>query len=170
MQKESPFHSFDPGWAPVLIIYAIIMTVSIIIFRRLYKNYKNIPDKTVEGRLIKTKYVNGTGDPKDDEYNRWPYAIGKYEYFLNGRRHFIKVRTRGTNAPKDKITLYYKKGNRDIRVWEVYSLSAWRFLFLALYFVVGVTILTIIIAKLIGIDIDNLVERQLHVSYLVSVI
>lgn len=50
---------------PVLIVYAIVMFISIVIYKKWYKRYKSIPDKTVEARLIKTSDYFGDGETNE---------------------------------------------------------------------------------------------------------
>lgn len=138
-------------WVPVLLIYAIVLIISIIICRKLIKNYKKIPDKCVDARLITTSDYFGDGETNDGLPSTVSYTIAKYEYYINNRRHTLKTKC-FDSIPKS-ITLYYKKGNKDIRVEKAFSLPDKYKILMGVWLILGVTIITIIISWAFGFEV-----------------
>ncbi|WP_407721616.1 hypothetical protein [Ruminococcus sp. JE7B6] len=138
-------------WFPVLITYAIVLAISIIICRKLINNYKKIPDKCVDARLIKTSDYFGDGETNDGLPSTASYTIAKYEYYINNCRHTIKTKC-FDSIPKN-ITLYYKKGNSDIRVEKTFSLPDKYKILMGVWLILGVTIITIIISWAFGFEV-----------------
>lgn len=138
-------------WVPVLIIYAIITTLSVIVCRKIYTRYKNLPDKTVEANLIKKSRYYGYGETNDGLPATATYIIAKYEYYINGRRHTAK--TKCFDSVPDTILLFYKKGNRDIRGEKEFSYPDKYKILMGLWFIVGVTLLTIGVSVALNIPV-----------------
>ena len=152
MGFNESFETYDLAeWFPVLVIYAILVTISVIVCRKLYTRYKNLPDKTVEAKLIKKSRYYGSGETNDGLPSSARYIIAKYEYNINSIRHTVKTQCFG--SVPDTIILYYKKGNRDIRAEKTFSLPDKYKVFIGLWFIVGVTLLTIGISLMLGIEV-----------------
>lgn len=135
---------------PVLIVYAIVMFISIVIYKKWYKRYKSIPDKTVEARLIKTSDYFGDGETNDGLPSTASYIIAKYEYYINNKRHTVKTKCFG--SVPESITLYYKKGNWDVRGEKEFSLPYWLSALMIAYFTAGVALITVFISWLLKLD------------------
>ena len=152
MGLDESFETYDfVQWFPVLVIYAILVTISVIICRKLYTRYKNLPDKTVEAKLIKKSRYYGDGETNDGLPATVSYIIAKYEYRIDGRRHTVKTQCFG--SVPDIILLFYKKGNGDIRGEKEFSYPDKYKILMGLWFIVGVSLLTIGISLMLGIDV-----------------
>lgn len=145
------FSSIDSKMIPFLIIYAVIMIISIILYRIWYKKYKNIPDKQVTAKLIKTSNYFGDGGPENTYASRVSYTLAKYEYYIENKRNIVKLTYTGT-VP-DEVTLYYKKGKSDIRLEKSFSLPFYAVVLSLVYFVIGIAAITVIIGSLFGFKI-----------------
>lgn len=152
MGLDESFETYDLAqWFPVLVIYAILVTISVIVCRKLYTRYKNLPDKTVEAKLIKKSRYYGDGETNDGLPATASYIIAKYEYRIDGRRHTVKTKCFG--SVPDTILLFYKKGNGDIRGEKEFSYPDKYKILMGLWFIVGVSLLTIGISLILGIDV-----------------
>ena len=136
---------------PFLVIYDILVTISVIVCRKIYTRYKNLPDKTVEAKLIKKSRYYGDGETNDGLPSTASYTIAKYEYRINGLRHTVKTQCFG--SVPDTILLFYKKGNGDIRGEKEFSYPNKYKILMGLWFIVGVSLLTIGISLILGIDV-----------------
>ena len=152
MGLDERFEKYDLAeWFPVLVIYAILVTISVIVCRKIYTRYKNLPDKTVEAKLIKKSRYYGDGETNDGLPSTASYTIAKYEYRINGLRHTVKTQCFG--SVPDTILLFYKKGNGDIRGEKEFSYPNKYKILMGLWFIVGVSLLTIGISLILGIDV-----------------
>ena len=79
------------------------------------------------------------------------YIIAKYEYYINGIRHTVKTQCFG--SVPDTIILFYKKGSGDIRGEKEFSYPDKYKVLMGLWFIVGVSLLTIGISLMLGIDV-----------------
>lgn len=148
---QESFYTIDPKWIPILVIYAVVMAVSLVVFRIWYKRYKSIPDKQVTAKLKKTSDYFGMGETNDGMPSSYTYSIAKYEYYLNGNRHTIKLKCQGSVS--DEVVLYYKKGRRDVRLEKKFTLPiVYKYLFL-LYFVIGIALITVGVSQCLGYQI-----------------
>ena len=146
---QTSFYELDPKWTPILIIYTVIMAISIVIVRSWYKKYKNIPDKQLTAKLVKTSFYYGHGESYYGLNSSFTKA--KYEYFLNGNRHTIKLKC-SENA-LEQVVLYYKKGRSDLRIDKRFELPIRYKIMLLFYFVIGTALITILISKILGYPI-----------------
>ena len=152
MGVNESFETYDLAeWFRVLVIYAILVTISVIVCRKLYTRYKNLPDKTVEAKLIKKSRYYGDGETNDGLPATASYIIAKYEYRIDGIRHTVKTKCFG--SVPDTILLFYKKGSSDIRAEKTFSLPDKYKVFIGLWFIVGVTLLTIGISLMLGVEV-----------------
>lgn len=138
-------------WLPVLIIYCAIMAICIAIYKVWVGRYKKTPDKRITAHLIKESDYFGDGGPENGLAARVAYTLAKYEYYIDQKRHCIKLKF--TGKVPETVELYYKKGNRDIRINKRFYLPTILKVFLSLIFVVGVPLLTIAISRLLGYEI-----------------
>ena len=128
------------------LIYVVLMVISIIAYRKWYKHYKNIPDKTTVGRLIKTQSKFGEEGIYDD--GRATYLVGTYEFEIGGKRY--KDRFSNEKGLSDEIILYYKKGRKDVRAKKKFTLAPIKVFFAFVYFAFGVLLLTILLSKMVN--------------------
>lgn len=97
----------------VVIIYIIVFSISMFFYRKWKNYYKNIPDKTTDATLLSTRSYDSHYGYAESRHA--PYILGKYEFYINGKRHTTKFKF--FSYPPEKSTLYYKKGAWDIR-WD----------------------------------------------------
>lgn len=152
MGLDESFETYDLAeWAPVLIVYAVLVTISVIVFRKIYTRYKNLPDKTVEAILIKKSRYYGSGETNDGLPSSARYIIAKYEYYINGIRHTVKTQCFG--SVPDTILLFYKKGNSDIRGEKEFSLPGKYKVLMAIWFTAGIALITIGLSWVLGFEV-----------------
>ncbi len=148
---QESFYTIDPKWIPILVIYAVVMAVSLVVFRIWYKRYKSIPDKQVTAKLKKTSDYFGMGETNDGMPSSYTYSIAKYEYYLNENRYTIKLKCQGSVS--DEVVLYYKKGRRDVRLEKKFTLPIVYKYLLLLYFVIGIALITVGASQCLGYQI-----------------
>lgn len=130
-----------------LFIYIIVFAISIFFYRRWKNNYKNIPYKSTEATLLRTRsYDSHYGYA---ETRHASYYVGTYEFFMDGKRHTTKFKF--YTSPPEHGILYYRKGIKDIE-WgksDKFKLSVKTTFFVFLYFLIGVILISVCIEKLL---------------------
>ena len=107
---------------PLLIIYIVVFSISMFIYRKWKKRYINTSDKTTEATLLSTRSYDSHYGYAESRHA--PYILGKYEFYINGKRHTTKFKF--FSYLPQKHTLYYKKGAWDIR-WDPHCFNIFYF-------------------------------------------
>lgn len=135
MSLDDIMEIVESGSAAIFCIFIGIVIATVIILKRKRRKYGSIPVKTVTARLVKTADYVGDASAETAEH-RQSYTTGRYEYWLDGKRHTKTIKTAYGGSLKNEITLYYKKGNRDVSLDANVIPSSGGYLFLVFYFAV----------------------------------
>ncbi len=141
------------GSVPIACIFALLVLVTVIIIKRQNRKFYSIPVKSTTGHLIKsTDYVADTTAEYAEQ--RQASTVGRYEYYIDGKKYTREVKTGYGGVLKDQITIYYRKGNSDASLDPNVTPSMGRNLFLVFHFAVICPLLAAAIwtlLKLIGV-------------------
>ena len=127
---------------PIVFVFAGIITISLLVLKRKKKRYESIPTKIVFGQLIKTTDYIGDTTADYSDY-RQSFTVGKYEYWIDGKKYIKEIKTAYGGELKDKIPIYYKKGKSDASLEPNVTSPVCGKLLLVVYFAIVCPVLTV---------------------------
>lgn len=124
------------GAVVIFLLFGGLVAVSIVVIKRWNRSYLKTPTQTVTAQLIRTDDYEGNPSEQFAEH-RQSYSVGKYAYLLGGKQHVFRLKGAYGGFFANTITLYYKKGKRDIGTDPNVTVPTGRTLLFVLWFAIA---------------------------------